>query len=618
MPYMLFAARPAESGSQAKPAANNPAKHSRSQRAPRKTSFSEALGTATREIDRGQKKPGINRPGNNVTVENANYALNKTDDLAKPSGLFNPADSTRKVERAKPADSTETAAMTGQVEMAKPADSTETAAMTGQVEMAKPADSTEAAAMTGQVQSRFGENPKTVDAVDVSNFSDNLMLAVLLLEKNLQGTLATGTETASGQGFADDGSGEGLLGQLMALLQGMGLIDGGTVQSIDQGVNNPVSGLLQDLSPQQNADIGAITGILTDFEGSSYGFNGQLSKRLQQLVLQLTKGGDLPSEMQGLEALIRSQLQDNPGLSAKDFLNRLAEAIAKLVEDSPQLTNMSKEGQAPIEGQMVNQSQLTVKSEAGEQGPRAVKGQPETEAQISPASPSGARETAGKQLESGNSGSDEQKTVNTKPTTGQGESVKNVADSNHSILGVRINSTEPQLVNIQNDARIQQGVVQTANTPEQPAHIPRMTQFIFGQIAQKAKLVISPGATEMHIQLKPDFLGKLNLSISSENGLVTAKFNAESYRVKEIIEANLGALKSNLAEQGIKVDQLIVNVGTQKDFSGFREREAAFYNHSDKGNRVGLGDKEFNKMFPAELEANAVRAYYGSSVDFTA
>ncbi len=606
MPYMLFAARPAESGSQAKPAANNPAKHSRSQRAPGKTSFSEALGTATREIDRGQKKPGINRPGNNVTVENANYALNKTDDLAKPSGLSNPADSTRKVE------------------MAKPADSTETAVMTGQVEMAKTADSTETAAMTGQVQSRFGENPKTVDAVDVSNFSnfsnfsDNLMLAVLLLGKNLLGTLATGTETASGQGFADDGSGEGLLGQLMALLQGMGLIDGGTVQSIDQGVNNPVSGLLQDLSPQQNADIGAITGILTDFEGSNYGFNGQLSKRLQQLVLQLTKGGDLPSEMQGLEALIRSQLQDNPGLSAKDFLNRLAEAIAKLVEDSPQLTNMSKKGQAPIEGQMVNQSQLTVKSEAGEQGPRAVKGQPETEAQISPASPSGTRETAGKQLESGNSGSDEQKTVNTKPTTGQGESVKNVADSNHNILGVRINSTEPQLVNIQNDARIQQGVVQTANTPEQPAHIPRMTQFIFGQIAQKAKLVISPGATEMHIQLKPDFLGKLNLSISSENGLVTAKFNAESYRVKEIIEANLGALKSNLAEQGIKVDQLIVNVGTQKDFSGFREREAAFYNHSDKGNRVVLGDEEFNKMFPAELEANAVRAYYGSSVDFTA
>ncbi|PKM47620.1 MAG: hypothetical protein CVV03_02475 [Firmicutes bacterium HGW-Firmicutes-8] len=168
--------------------------------------------------------------------------------------------------------------------------------------------------------------------------------------------------------------------------------------------------------------------------------------------------------------------------------------------------------------------------------------------------------------------------------------------------------------------RVMENAFQEAGkAPEQPAQIPKMTQMIFGQIAQKAKVIVSPGMTELQIQLKPEFLGKLNLRISSENGVVTAKFNTESLQVKGIIEANLNTLKSALAEQGVKVDQLVVNVGTEKDQSEFQEREAAFrHKKSQKGSKDSLSDDELDRLFLTDSESNAVRAYYGSKYDFTA
>ncbi len=180
----------------------------------------------------------------------------------------------------------------------------------------------------------------------------------------------------------------------------------------------------------------------------------------------------------------------------------------------------------------------------------------------------------------------------------------------------------PQLFQLRYEAQLQfqtNPVQEYGKNPGQLPQLFKMGQVILGQIAQKIKLVISPGVTEMKIQLKPEFLGKLHLSVSSESGLITAEFKAESYHVKGLIEANLSTLKDALAEQGIKVDQLVVNVGTEKDYSGFREREAIWENNGfNKGKRDVLGDEQLNQMFPLEDGPEAVHAYYRSTVDLMA
>jgi len=68
----------------------------------------------------------------------------------------------------------------------------------------------------------------------------------------------------------------------------------------------------------------------------------------------------------------------------------------------------------------------------------------------------------------------------------------------------------------------------------------------------------------MVITLKPETLGKLTLKVVTENGIVIAKFAAESQQVKEIIEANMQQLKDSLQNQGLSIQGFSVSVGQER------------------------------------------------------
>lgn len=92
------------------------------------------------------------------------------------------------------------------------------------------------------------------------------------------------------------------------------------------------------------------------------------------------------------------------------------------------------------------------------------------------------------------------------------------------------------------------------------------TAEIIRQIIDKIKIEGTESQiNEFKITLKPDYLGELSLKITTENGIITAQFTAESQKVKEIIEANFEQLKTALAEQGLEVGQLEVNVGNSNE-----------------------------------------------------
>ncbi len=95
-------------------------------------------------------------------------------------------------------------------------------------------------------------------------------------------------------------------------------------------------------------------------------------------------------------------------------------------------------------------------------------------------------------------------------------------------------------------------------------------EHLFSQIVEHAKLNLSNGQSQMELQLKPDNLGKIQLKISLENQLVTARFVAESDQVKQIIETNLNILKRSLHESGIQVDSMMVAVGQQNHSGAFQ------------------------------------------------
>lgn len=84
---------------------------------------------------------------------------------------------------------------------------------------------------------------------------------------------------------------------------------------------------------------------------------------------------------------------------------------------------------------------------------------------------------------------------------------------------------------------------------------------IIDQIVKKAEIIHTGAQSEMRMQLEPENLGKLTLRIAVERGLITAKFTAESYEVKQVIESSFNELRDMLQEKGLEVQNFSVSVG---------------------------------------------------------
>ncbi len=121
-----------------------------------------------------------------------------------------------------------------------------------------------------------------------------------------------------------------------------------------------------------------------------------------------------------------------------------------------------------------------------------------------------------------------------------------------------VKETQPQTIFTvaQPDKTIVTDVVQKADITRAPAD----TKEIISQVIEKAKVILTPDKSEMIVDLKPDSLGKISLKVVTENGMVMAKFVAESQQVKQILESNMQLLKDSLEKQGMSVQGFSVSV----------------------------------------------------------
>ncbi len=93
----------------------------------------------------------------------------------------------------------------------------------------------------------------------------------------------------------------------------------------------------------------------------------------------------------------------------------------------------------------------------------------------------------------------------------------------------------------------------------------------FSDMVAKAKLFFDNGRSEMTIQLKPDQLGSLNIKIAMEDGHLEAYFVTDRPEVKALIEQNADLLKSKLAEVGIEVQAMSVEVRSDTGAPGTQD-----------------------------------------------
>ncbi len=120
----------------------------------------------------------------------------------------------------------------------------------------------------------------------------------------------------------------------------------------------------------------------------------------------------------------------------------------------------------------------------------------------------------------------------------------------------------------------------TVHTKEESGELPsgskEMETDIVRQIVQRMSLRSDGRQSQMQIRLKPEFLGNLRMDVITENRLVMVRMTAESQSVKEMIEQNIGLLKTELQQQGLQVQKVDVTVSQNNDQWAGGQQQTAF------------------------------------------
>ena len=167
-------------------------------------------------------------------------------------------------------------------------------------------------------------------------------------------------------------------------------------------------------------------------------------------------------------------------------------------------------------------------------------------------------------------------------------------------------------------------MVQAANQAEQISEPVNMQQMIdiVNQVVEKLQSSMQDGQTTLEMQLNPERLGKMLVSVTSREGVMTANFTVQNEEARAALESQIISLRENLEQRNLKVDAGEVSVS---DFTFSQSGQA------DTGDQ-----KEFNQGngkrarfdFEAEDEETAdtveeplsgrTSVGSGSTVDFTA
>lgn len=162
------------------------------------------------------------------------------------------------------------------------------------------------------------------------------------------------------------------------------------------------------------------------------------------------------------------------------------------------------------------------------------------------------------------------------------------------------------------------------NVNQASAEQVQVMREIVNQIVEKIKVTIKPESTSMELQLNPESLGRVDLTVASKNGVLTASFTAENQIAKEAIESQMQVLKDNLNNQGVKVEAIEVTVAEfgfrQNTESGADAQGQSKQQKKTGTRRINLDSFNEESVDISEEEALAARVLRdnGGTVDYTA
>lgn len=87
---------------------------------------------------------------------------------------------------------------------------------------------------------------------------------------------------------------------------------------------------------------------------------------------------------------------------------------------------------------------------------------------------------------------------------------------------------------------------------------------IIKQITDDIRLYAKADTTSLEIQLEPETLGKVGITVTSKAGTITAQLVVQNEVAKEAIESQMATLKESFASHDIKVDAVEVTIASKE------------------------------------------------------
>jgi len=123
------------------------------------------------------------------------------------------------------------------------------------------------------------------------------------------------------------------------------------------------------------------------------------------------------------------------------------------------------------------------------------------------------------------------------------------------------------------------------------------------------------------LQLNPEHLGKVNLSLQSKDGAMTAQFVVQNELTKEAIESQIFTLKETLEHQGIKVETIevtVANYGFDQNSHTGANKEQTKQNNSP-GRKITMEEAVSMSELPQEETITEnITGLRGSQIDYQA
>lgn len=281
---------------------------------------------------------------------------------------------------------------------------------------------------------------------------------------------------------------------------------------------------------------------------------------------------------------VETVMAEKPNL--QETVNTLKQLINKMNEIKPMLqTKLAKAVEMTQNVEQIPETQLKQSKIVNESNNSTSEAKPiveETKLQAAPES------NAKESTEKDNKDSDKESKYKANDMAGSKHAE---AVDKHKFEGVKnFNIAQPN----QSEAQIN---IKEINLNQQKQQVVTINKSdIVNQVIKKADIIVREGHSEMVMKLEPESLGKLNLKIVVERGLVTAKFIAESQQVKEVLESSFNQLKDALQEKGIAVQNFSVSVGQQTSDSSSNQsfnqwKQSLKIKNKAVGDFMGLDDE---------------------------